>query len=82
MAAKPILTRGPVEEYNIYDGSSVVHVAAVNFSMEVCFDFSWNGEKCPCPEQRNAVSFAVTIFLSGQAGGELRLFKKVSQLAS
>ena len=31
------------------------------------------------PMQSNAVSLAVTIFLSGQAGGELRLFKKVSQ---
>ena len=29
--------------------------------------------------QNNAGSFAVTIFLSGQVGGELCLFKKVSQ---
>ena len=29
--------------------------------------------------QSNAISFAVTIFLSGQAGGELCLFKKLSQ---
>ena len=28
--------------------------------------------------QSNAVSFTVNIFLSGQAGGELCLFKKVS----
>ena len=29
--------------------------------------------------QSNAISFAVTIFLSGQAGGELCLFQKLSQ---
>ena len=34
-------------------------------------------EKCPCPEQ--CCFLAATIFLSGQAGGELCLFKKVSQ---
>ena len=32
--------------------------------------------------QSNAVSFAVTIFPSGHVGGELRLFKKVSQSVS
>ena len=32
--------------------------------------------------QSNTVSFAATIFLSGQAGGELYLFKKVSQSVS
>ena len=32
--------------------------------------------------QSNADSLALTIFMSGQAGGELCLFKKVSQSAS
>ena len=32
--------------------------------------------------QSNAVSFAVTIFLSGLAGSELRLFKNLSQSVS
>ena len=36
------------EEQNGYESSVV---AAVNFSTEVCFDFSENGEKCSCPEQ-------------------------------
>ena len=32
--------------------------------------------------QSNAVSFAVTIFLSGLTGSELRLFKNLSQSVS
>ena len=31
--------------------SNLLWVAAVNFSMEVCFDFSQNGEKRSCPQQ-------------------------------